>query len=130
MDGRSRNIFKQFVVERVVWPFAGWMVACGPAFLLLAFAIAPNMLEGLVLLRIDDNHYPFDCVFLTAMSATLSAFGISIVRIYDLYAKIRFGETDKVAIHSPMAERTSDSLWWQSTSTGWPWSIWFLWQGL
>ncbi len=130
MDGEYKSSLWQFVEERVVWPFAGWLVACGPALLLLAFAIAPNMLEGLVLLRLDDGHYPFDCIFLTAMSATLSAFGISIVRIYDIYAKIRFGQTELVAIHSPLAKRTSDLLWWHSTSTGWPRSIWCLWLGL
>ena len=118
----------EVVRTQVVWPFAGWLVVIGPLLLLLASHLLPNMLEGLVLLRTDGWYYFLDGYFLTIMSMVLSSFGIAIIRIYDLYAKNRFGhESSVAAIHNPSSSLTTDSIWWTPESTAWPRLVWCLW---
>lgn len=117
---------KEFIscVNRVlVWPMIGWVLFLSPVIMILAAIVVPNMLSGLVLLRTEESTsgYIWDVVCLTAAAMLTSALGVSVIRLFDLYALLQFGsEKEPHPIHSPAEMRTVDVYWWSSRATAWP----------
>ena len=126
------TIAKRLVYQsRIIWPFVGWCLFAAPLLLCLAAHLVPNMLTGLVLLRTEksNSEYVWDCFCLTAMSLFVAAFGLAIVRVFDLYGKLQFGyQLHPHSVHNPSEQRSTDTWWWSNRSTAWPnfWLVaWF-----
>jgi len=121
MNGKIAN--RLVFQSRFIWPFVGWCLFAAPLLVCLAAHLVPNMLTGLVLLRTENSNseYVWDCFCLTTMSLFVAAFGLAIVRIFDLYGKLQFGyELHPHSIHNPSEQRSLDTWWWTNHSTSWP----------
>ena len=107
----------------MVWPTIGWILFLSPVILIVAAILIPNMLSGMVLLRTEESasSYIWDVGCLTAAAMLTSALGVSVIRLFDLYALLQFGfEKEPHPIHSPLDERIIDRYWWSSRATAWP----------
>ncbi len=87
------------------------------------------MLEGFLILRTESREFFFwDLFCLSAASLIVSAMGGAVVRLFDLYGRLRFKVVNELeAVHRIDEARKTDWFWWSSNSSAWPVTITFVW---
>ncbi len=119
----------EFLRIRLAWPFYGWLVFFLPVVLAIVVAYLPNMLEGFLILRTDSLEFFFwDLLCLSTASLIVSAMGGAVVRLFDLYSRLRFKVVDELDdLHRMDETRKTDWFWWSSNASAWPVAITVVW---
>ena len=116
-----------FFIEKIGWAIIGWLALFSPLLPIIGYKQAPGLLKAPLLLQVDSfPFYKSTCICVTGL--IVSAFGIAVIRMFDLYASIRRNRSETaVQLHAPTDQRVTDLFWWNSNSTAWPLVFWPLW---
>ena len=127
--GELGSCVLEFLRTRLAWPIYGWFVFFLPVLLAIAISCLPNMLEGFLILRTESLEFFFwDMLCLSTASLIVSAMGGAIVRLFDLYSRLRYKVVNELAaVHRIDEARKTDWFWWSTDSAGWPIAMKLVW---